>query len=748
MALSNIERTINLDVYDHNLTPSTIKTIALDSATRYVAAEIHNGGQTYDIGQSAAVILTVIRPDNTGVQITGETFAYTVGEGETVYGAYAELSQVALAIKGNLKAQFKLTSGDQILRTEIFTINNGEALDASTDTWAGEYDGYNLDELVQTVNTAAAAVEEMQTDVSDLKEGLSDLESTLGFAPAEYIMPNGYQSANYANSAQTGVFKWVNDELLMSFHFNSAGTQTGTELVTSVAGLTIGDSLAFDLSTDGSPVLNVTYENTLPTEAATILLLRYYKADYSANKSVHYPIPSGTGELNIDVKSVASTNNIDLSVYPKSIIRGIAYYAFTSTTGDTFSVSAKGYASGGTSIVDDVDGLKARVADIEDEMITRDVYSSSSVMGNPFRFKPMYAHLFLNTVQDADIYVPSQSLYDIQISHRLGFDVIEVNTHLLTDGNYICCHGASGKFGLEFVSADGNSDATVQDTDIATVSLDWVRANVRYKAKYPKMRVSPPTLQEFLYECQKYKMIPLINYKGIDQVEIANSIVGKDNYIMYGAPNSVRNISNCIMNTWANLTTKEEILNWVDAVGNPCIVGCMHPEHFTESEWYDVVESVHKKGGLIFYSAYLSNTDQLKMDDYGFDGTGSTYKIPCTDYGNIQNLSSPTGFSDFTVTGGTEADGQLTMSANGTVTPAQSESARFLTGMWLDVTFIGSISVSMGRFITHGNCQSTASASKTIRLSTYGMNIAPTFEVKALTDGTVIENIVFKASEF
>ena len=54
--------------------------------------------------------------------------------------------------------QFKITSGDQILRTEIFKINNGRALDAETSEWAGEYQGYNLDELVETVNEVSEAV--------------------------------------------------------------------------------------------------------------------------------------------------------------------------------------------------------------------------------------------------------------------------------------------------------------------------------------------------------------------------------------------------------------------------------------------------------------------------------------------------------------------------------------------------------------------------------------------------------------
>lgn len=155
MSLINIEKTIALDVYDHNTTPSVIKTIQMDTGTRTVFAVIQNSGQVYDIGQNAAVSLTVQRPDKTKVQITGQTFGYTgYGTDGTAYGAKAELSEAALAAKGNLKAQFKITSGAQELRTEIFTINNGEALDAGDGDWAGEYQGYNLDELVQDISVS------------------------------------------------------------------------------------------------------------------------------------------------------------------------------------------------------------------------------------------------------------------------------------------------------------------------------------------------------------------------------------------------------------------------------------------------------------------------------------------------------------------------------------------------------------------------------------------------------------------
>lgn len=178
MSLINIEKTIELDVYDHDTTPSVIKTIQMDAGTRIISAMIQNSRQTYDIGQNAAVSLTVLRPDNTRVQIVGQTFGYNGADG-TMYGAKAELSDVALAVNGNLKAQFKFISGEQELRTEIFAINNGEALDAGDGDWAGDLDGHNLDEMAESIETLQTNMATVNEDVSELKSGLNELDGQI-----------------------------------------------------------------------------------------------------------------------------------------------------------------------------------------------------------------------------------------------------------------------------------------------------------------------------------------------------------------------------------------------------------------------------------------------------------------------------------------------------------------------------------------------------------------------------------------
>lgn len=219
MAINAISKFITLDIYDHDTTIKTIKTIkaiAADNDTRYVTAEIQNEGVWYDIGSDSEVELTILRPDKVGVQTTGQPYPFTYQTGgdtdpvtgdetpvvtQTYYGVYAELDQPALAISGTLFAQFKITSGNQVLRTEIFKINNGRALDTETDEWAGEYQGYNLDELV-------ANVDSIGTDVSQLKEGFNDISESSNNLFDGNAVNLGFSIGKVASDPSYRAFYW------------------------------------------------------------------------------------------------------------------------------------------------------------------------------------------------------------------------------------------------------------------------------------------------------------------------------------------------------------------------------------------------------------------------------------------------------------------------------------------------------------------------------------------------------------
>lgn len=175
-ALENVQSLITLDIYDHDISQASVKSIACDDNTRYVAAQLTEQGVPYYLPSDANVTLTVLRPDQAGVGITGSTFAYTIFEEdteETVYGAYAELDQAAIALSGTLYAQFKITVGSQILRTEIFKIDNGRALDAEISDWSGTYNSYNLDELVEQVEFILSAIQNITGDDVDIEGAIA-----------------------------------------------------------------------------------------------------------------------------------------------------------------------------------------------------------------------------------------------------------------------------------------------------------------------------------------------------------------------------------------------------------------------------------------------------------------------------------------------------------------------------------------------------------------------------------------------
>lgn len=214
MALQNVEANITLDLYNHDTTPATVKAIQLDSQTRYVAAMLQSMGAEYGLDSNATVQLIVIRPDKVGVQITGTTFTYG-DEGAQFLGPYAELTQVALAINGKMRGQFKITSGNQILRTEIFAISTGEALDASTDEWADEYDGYNLEEMATSIEANTADIATLEADVSQIKEDFTD-------------MVNSTYVTDFASGSIAHLTDGADNVLMKSVKVNIAPIQSGS----------------------------------------------------------------------------------------------------------------------------------------------------------------------------------------------------------------------------------------------------------------------------------------------------------------------------------------------------------------------------------------------------------------------------------------------------------------------------------------------------------------------------------------
>lgn len=273
MALENVITTLVLDVIDHDQTQGVVKAIALDSKTRYVQATIVQHGLDYDVDPNAVVTLTILRPDNVGVQITGSVVDVDNADRTgTIKGVYAELTQAALAKSGTLRAQFKMTVGQQILRTEIFQVKNGIALDGETSEWADQYEGYNLDELVAKVDSAVEKVDESvqnwldehpeaTTTVldgsitkpklsSDIQADIDHVESTMDKASKQPL------SANAVNAMLHCAYSYIDQNSVLSYGHDTATHRTDSSISPS-------ESQEIDCSTFVELVINgVPYEQS------------------------------------------------------------------------------------------------------------------------------------------------------------------------------------------------------------------------------------------------------------------------------------------------------------------------------------------------------------------------------------------------------------------------------------------------------------------------------------------------------
>jgi glycerophosphoryl diester phosphodiesterase len=380
----------------------------------------------------------------------------------------------------------------------------------------------------------------------------------------------------------------------------------------------------------------------------------------------------------------------------------------------------------------DVVAVSERVTSLEKS----NVYAGN----NPFRFNgPWYAHLFLDKIyQDStNIVIPSESLEDIRVSRRLGFNVIEANVQTTSDGKFVVIHGSSGKFGYEVT--DLNGEFTYADTAINSVTLDWIKANIRYRSDIPRYRTQIPTLEEFLTECRLQSMVPFSQASTAEMVAILDKIMGYGNYFAY---NGTRALTSAPIVQYLSFTTKEAILERARSFGVPYVYAMGNPTAFTDEELADIVQSLHAEGFMIA-AAYVSGNTSNRVMRLGFDMLASTYSINKMDNANLCTLSSGFDWNDFALTDVTPDDNGITLNVDQIIEPATIPPVVFLGRSELQITFSGTIYVVCGR----ENAILTSDGKHPMFMGSYYFNESPTFKIYGQSAGATITDVLFKASK-
>ena len=357
----------------------------------------------------------------------------------------------------------------------------------------------------------------------------------------------------------------------------------------------------------------------------------------------------------------------------------------------------------------------------------------------PFKFGgPFYSHILIDKIyEDSNVVIPCQSIFDVQIAARLGFKFIEANVHkTATPGKYIVMHGVRGKLGGQVTYLDGSS---AENVVISNTSFEDLMNNFIYRSKYPKYRTHITSLEEFLTECKRNNIAPMIQHTDPEEVEIIKSYMG-NNFILYWGTRE--EFLGPILEYWS-FKTKEEILQRCRFMGPPYLYCMGNTSQFSEDEIREICHEVHKLGCHIgFAGTYERPEMSEKLLKLGMDFSASGHDINEIEYGNICNLTADLDFSDFKTSGKTEKH-ILNLSDGQTLTPKGRIKSEFLSGGSLRIMFKGKIRVDMGDYI-HTEYESDGKHSTWI--SSYFMEQSPTFKITAV--GPVeIYTIIYKASK-
>lgn len=359
----------------------------------------------------------------------------------------------------------------------------------------------------------------------------------------------------------------------------------------------------------------------------------------------------------------------------------------------------------------------------------------------PFAYSYVYHHMFMDNVDSAKT-IPPQSIWDVQVAHRLGFQFIEANVHATaTDGKYVVTHGDGGKLGGDFETIGGGDASTIV---IADTSFDDLRANYRYKSIYSKYKGPITSLEEFLYQCKSLNIYPVLGYVDDTELEIAQNIVG-NNMILYGGSRSV--FKGFIME-YMGEANKAAIVNRCRTVGRPYMYCMSNPNSFTDSELKEIVAAVHAEGCYIGSAGvYLAPDKSIRLKNLGFDFSASGCDVPYFENGNLLDICDDIDFSDV-VTDGTITDNNIEL-ANGQKVTISNNDTSLIKKYVLEVTFNGTLAFEVPRY-------TVPSATRTVTITSdgrqsivfSGVKIKNAFMVYFTSTGnTTIYNISCKLSK-
>lgn len=395
--------------------------------------------------------------------------------------------------------------------------------------------------------------------------------------------------------------------------------------------------------------------------------------------------------------------------------------------------------------------------------------NKSDTLGFIFKDKIDYqGHMFMRFIgkDSTDPIIPSQTIFDVQLCARLGIKSIEANClGTATKGKYVVMHGGDPNYAdvgyqlvlkksvydtnpSAFPIPEGETlvpygdDAYYYPWDnIPNTSYDRLRNSYFNRSQYPKYRVPITELTEFLTECNKYNIMPIVTYVDSAQLQLIKQIMGNN----YAIRNDNR-VSDALHIYWDGTNrTSSEILEICNRYKPPFMygMGVNVARQKTDEQLKEIVTLLHDNGYLIVSDVnYYTEEDGQRLKDLGFDGQTTDWNIPFKENGNILNCSADINFNDYN-TNGVVTDGTLVLSDTNTVSSKNNVDSMQVSKAQLAILYNGSIDITFGE-ISMQRCISNGE--NTLVLTSKLINRVPSFNIKA--NGTVrIYNIIYKVSK-
>ena len=283
--------------------------------------------------------------------------------------------------------------------------------------------------------------------------------------------------------------------------------------------------------------------------------------------------------------------------------------------------------------------MRVRFKDIEFERITL-VYSDkkpSHEMELPEN-SHLYAHRGRWSKDESGSFViPENSLHGIREAALMGYEGVECDVKCLTkDGKMVMNHD----YTLDRTMRKASDYSKVTgEIRLDALTFAEIRNNYVLESSVPEFRIAPPTFEEFLNECKKWKIKPMLHSSYEQAFRLAAEIMG-DNWVCFSSNyekvKAVREYSNCTILWSVDSGTPEEIIEKLEAIGGDCGISSMEYSLYTP----EFVSAIRAAGYHVQCSVFSDGEEKNAIEngvDYilsdriqpvGYDKNGSILDNP------------------------------------------------------------------------------------------------------------------------